>query len=131
VVVILTAVWLAMVGFAGLHFVSAFRSAFHLGLSSCLPADFPHYPRASLASVVISDSQGDCTIQYQTRDSAAEVRSFYKTNLNEGDWMVTVVNDPAGVIRFRRLSRPDTSGYVQVISFPGSQTQFQIQIRGR
>lgn len=116
-----------MVAYVGVHFFGIF----HVGLSSCLPADFPDYPRASLASIVISDSMGNCTIQYRTRDSTAEVQAFYKTRLDEGDWAVTGINDQAGLIRFERRSRPETYGYVKVVGFPGQQTQFQIQIRAR
>lgn len=124
---VLTLVWIAGVLYVGLRVFSAL----HLGLSSCVPADFPHYPRATLASFVISDSFGDCTVQYQTRDSASDVQDFYKSNLNQGDWTVTTVDDQAGLIRFQRTSRPDVTGYVKVFSFPGQQTQFQIQIRAR
>lgn len=106
-------------------------SGFHVGLASCLPVDFPEYPHKTLASVVIADSFGDCTIQYRTRDSAAEVQGFFETNLNEGDWTVTAVDQPNGLIRFRRTSQPRTVGYVKVLSFPGQPTQFQIQIRAR
>ena len=113
--------------YVGLHLFGAFR----VGLSSCLPADFPHYPRATIASIVISDSLGDCTIQYRTRDTSSEVMRFFETNLNEGDWMVAAVDEQAGLIRFHRSSNPDASGYVKVLSFPGQQTQFQIQIRAR
>lgn len=126
-VAILSAVWLAMAIFIGVHVLSGF----HVGLSSCLPADFPRYSQASLASVVISDSFGDCTVQYRTRDSAAEVQTFFETRLNEGDWTVTAVDAKAGLIRFRRPTRSGTIGYVKVFGFPGQQTQFQIQIRTR
>lgn len=124
---IFTLVWIALVAYVGVHVFNAL----HLGVSSCLPSDFPAYPRASLASVVISDSFGDCTIQYRTRDSAADVQSFYKTNLDQGDWTVTSTDDQAGMIRFDRRSQPATRGYVKVFSFPGTETQFQIQIRTR
>lgn len=122
---VLTVVWIAMVLLVGIRVFSSL----HIGLSSCLPEDFPHYPRASVASVVISDSFGDCTIQYRTRDSAADVQAFYKTNLAHGDWTVIGVDDQAGMIRFERTSQPTTSGYVKVFSFPGQETQFQIQIQ--
>lgn len=126
-VVIFSAVWVAMAIYVGIHLFSAF----HVGLSSCLPADFPRYPRATLASVAISDSFGNCTIQYRTPDSTSNVQTFFETKLNEGDWTVTAVDQRAGVIRFRRTSTPGTAGLVQVVSFPGAQTQFQIQIRMR
>ncbi len=104
---------------------------FHVGVTSCLPGDFPRYPRASLASVVISDAYGDCTIQFRTPDTGADVQSFFEANLNEGDWTVTASDERAGVIRFRRTSRPRTTGYVQIVRLPGQQTQFQIQLRVR
>lgn len=116
-----------MVLYVGVHVFSAL----HIGFSNCLPSDFPQYPRASLASVVISDSLGNCTIQYRTRDSAAEVETFYKTRLDQGDWAITSVDDQAGMIRFQRTSLPTTTGYVRIFSFPRQQTQFQIQIRAR
>jgi hypothetical protein len=123
-IAILTVVWVAMVAYAGVRLFTFF----HVGLSSCLPDDFPRYPGASLASIVISDSLGNCTVQYRTRDSAADVEMFFKTSLDQGDWTVTGLSDQAGQIRFRRISQPETNGYVQVIGVPG-QTQFQIQIR--
>jgi hypothetical protein len=113
--------------YAGMRFINAF----HVGFSSCLPADFPNYPRASLASIVVSDSLGDCTVQYRTRDSATDVQMFFETNLNQGDWIITAVDEKAGLVQFRRSSHPRTIGYVRVFSFPGQQTQFQIQIRAR
>ncbi|HKW71171.1 MAG TPA: hypothetical protein VJP81_11355 [Candidatus Dormibacteraeota bacterium] len=126
-VVVLSAVWVAMAIYIG----SRVFGGFHVGLSSCLPADFPRYPHETLASVVVSDSRGDCTIQYRTRDTAADVQAFFQTNLNEGDWTVTAVDEHNGVIRFQRTSKPRTAGYVKVLSVPGTQTQFQIQIRVR
>lgn len=125
--VIFTIVWIAVVAYAGVHVFNAL----HIGLSSCLPSDFPQYPRATLASVVISDSFGNCTIQYRTRDSAEDVQTFYKTNLDQGDWTVTRTDDQAGMITFERRSQPTTRGYVKVFSFPGAETQFQIQIQIR
>lgn len=124
VVAITTALWVAMVAYLGTR---AF-SFFHVGLSSCLPSDFPSYPRASIASIVISDTAGNCTIQYRTRDSADEVQAFYETHLDEDDWTVTSVDLDHRFVRFQRVSRPETTGYVEVLSF-GGLTQFQIQIR--
>jgi hypothetical protein len=103
-------------------------SAFHLGFTSCLPDDFPKYPRAAISSIVVSDAYGNCTVQYQTRDAADGVKTFFETNLDEGDWVVTGTAEGAGQIRFSRYSNPSVRGYVQVIGFPG-QTQFQVQIR--
>ena len=124
VVAILTLVWVGMVVYAGARLVSVFR----VGFTSCLPGDFPTYPGARIASIVVSDAFGNCTVQFETRDPADEVKSFFETNLDEGDWVVTAVEEPAGQIRFSRNSNPDVRGYVQVIGFPG-QTQFQVQIR--
>lgn len=123
----LTAVWIAVVIYVGVQF----SSAFHVGFSSCLPSDFPKYPRATLASIVISDSLGDCTMQFQTRDSTSEVQDFYKTHLNEGDWSVVATNDQQGLIQFERVSRPGIHGYVKVLGFPGQSIQFQVQLRNR
>ena len=123
---VLTFVWAAMVVYAGTRFFNTF----HVGLTSCLPADFPGYPRASLASIVVSDSIGDCIVQYRTRDSAAEVQAFFETNLDRGDWSVTSVDEGAGLVRFQRVSKPDF-GQVKVIAFPGQETQFQIELQPR
>jgi hypothetical protein len=125
VVAVLTLVWAGMVVYAG----ARIAGIFHVGLTSCLPDDFPTYPGAAIASIVISDTFGNCTIQFQTRDPAEEVKTFFETSLDEGDWVVTGVEEQAGQIRFSRYSDPDVRGYVQVIGFPG-QTQFQIQISG-
>lgn len=124
---LLTAVWIVGAVLVGIRVFGAL----HLGLASCLPSDFPKYPRASLASVVVSDSYGDCTMQYRTPDSAADVQDFFRSHLDQGDWTVSGADDQAGLIRFQRVSRPRTLGYVKVISFPGQQTQFQIQLRNR
>lgn len=122
-----TAVWIAAVIYVG----AQFSNAFHIGLSNCLPSDFPKYPRATLASIVIADSLGDCTMQFQTRDSTAEVQDFYRTHLNEGDWSVTATDDQQGLIQFQRISKPGINGYVKVFGFPGQAIQFQVQIRAR
>jgi hypothetical protein len=120
----LTLVWVAMVVYVG----ERAMGVFHVGFTSCLPDDFPKYPRAAISSIVVSDVYGNCTIQFQTRDSSEEVKDFFETNLDEGDWVVTAVSDQAGQIQFSRDSDPNVQGYVQVIGIPG-QTQFQIQIR--
>lgn len=125
VALVFTVIWAGMVVFAGARFLRPF----HVGLSSCLPSDFPKYPGASLASLVVSDSLGDCTVQYRTRDSASDVQSFYETSLTQGDWIVTGVDAPRGMITFRRVSAPATVGLVKIYSFPGQQTQFQVQVR--
>jgi len=125
--VIFGAVWLAGAIYIGVHVFNGF----HVGLSSCLPSDFPNYPRETIASVVVSDSLGNCTIQYRSRDSAADVQAFFEANLNQGDWTVTNVDEGQRLIRFARQSRPSTFGLVKVFAFPGQQTQFQIQLRAR
>lgn len=124
---LLTAVWIAAVVYIG----AQFSNTFHVGFSNCLPSDFPKYPRATLASIVISDSFGDCTMQFQTRDSTTEVQDFYKTHLSEGDWTVTATDDRQGLIQFERISKPGINGYVKVLGFPGQAIQFQVQLRNR
>ena len=116
-----------MVGVVGARMFSVL----HVGFSNCLPSDFPRYPQATVSSIVVTDSRGDCTMQYRTRDSGSAVETFYETKLNQGDWVVTRIDERAGMIVFARSSRPRTTGYVKVLSFPGQQTQFQIQIRVR
>ena len=121
-VAVLTLVWMGMVVYVG----GRFLSVFHVGVTSCLPDDFPKYPGATVSSIVISDSFGNCTVQFRTRDSSTAVTTFFETNLDQGDWVR--VTDAAGRIEFSRQSDPNVSGYVQVIGLPG-QTQFQVQIR--
>src|SRR5689334_7942434 len=119
----LTLVWVGMVVYVGERFLSVV----HVGVTSCLPGDFPRYPGAAISSIVISDSFGNCTVQFQTRDSGTAVTIFFETNLDQGDWVRVV--EGAGRIRFSRQSNPNVSGYVQIVGLPG-QTQFQVQIRG-
>jgi hypothetical protein len=124
VVAVSTVVWLGMATFVAARVLSDL----HVGLSSCLPADFPDYPNKRLASVVVSDVQGDCTIQYRTPDSTSQVQSFFESHLNDGDWTVTSVDEQGGRVTFQRVSDPLTAGYVRVFGFPG-ETQFQVQIQ--
>ena len=121
---VLTLVWAAMVGYAAVQFFNFY----HLGFSSCLPDDFPGYPGARIASVVVSDEYGDCLVQYSTGDSGANVMAFFETSLDQGDWTVTDVDDRGGTIQFERVSDPYTQGQLRLISLPG-QTQFQVDIQ--
>lgn len=125
VALVFTVIWAGMTAYAGYRF---FRP-FHVGLSSCLPPDFPRYPGAALASVVISDSFGDCTVQFRTHDSAAAVLDFFESNLAQGDWILTFSDNQRMQVHFRRVSDPKVVGLLQVLSFPGQQTQFQVQVR--
>ena len=122
-VAVLTLVWVGMVVYVG----GRFLSVFHVGVTSCLPDDFPKYPGSAISSIVVSDSFGNCTVQFRTRDSSIAVTIFFETNLDQGDWVR--VTEAAGRIAFSRQSDPNVTGYVQVIGLPG-QTQFQVQIRG-
>ena len=123
-VLFFTLVWITMVVLVGIKVSGNFR----VGLTSCLPSDFPNYPRAMLASLVVSGSGGNCLVTYRTKDSSSEVQSFYRSNLNTGDWTVTAINEPTGTILFQRVSRPQTTGYVKILVLPG-ETQFQIRLR--
>lgn len=120
-------IWMGMALYAGTRFLDMF----HVGFTSCLPADFPSYPGARVSSIVISDSSGDCTVQFQTRDAGDDVKAFFLANLDEGDWSVTGVEDRTDQIFFERVSDPDVGGYVQVIAFIPRQTQFQVDLETR
>jgi hypothetical protein len=120
-------IWMGLAVYAG----SRFLDMFHVGLTSCLPADFPSYPGARVSSLVISDSSGDCAVQFQTRDAGDAVKAFFLANLEQDDWTITGVEDRTDQIFFERVSDANTTGYVQVIAFIPRQTQFQVDIETR
>lgn len=104
------------------------------GKFSCLPADFPKYPGATVTRdytyVGTGVAPGDARECQETLDSSkdvATVTDFYATRLNSGDWKVTSNDTATGQLRFQRVSRPETVGIVQLLG-RGQQTTIEIKL---
>jgi hypothetical protein len=89
--------------------------------TSCLPHDFPAYPSAHLKSnfdrYAGTGPNGDlyqCEQTLDTNDAVAMVDRFYASHLDSGDWKLIDNSATDGLIAFRRISRPLTSGTIQM-----------------
>jgi hypothetical protein len=106
-------------GLVGL--VSLVRS-FQAGGVSCLPADFPNYPGASVTReytyVGTGAAPGDsheCQESLDSSDDATTVTAYYTSHLNSADWKITTIDAANGEIQFSRVSRPQTVGVIDLL----------------
>ena len=102
------------------------------GAFNCLPSDFPSYPNTTVASFKTSFGSGvapgdskRCLITLESNDDVATVTSFYKQQLNSGNWTITSSDLSSGVISFQLGSRPLTAGTVSLLA-RGQHTEIQI-----
>ena len=109
--------------------VPAILNAIRNGAFECLPSDFPNYPGATFVSFNTNFGSGTkhCTIVLESNDGVAVVESFYEQHLDTGDWTVVASDPTTGVLRFQRISRPETSGAIQLLG-KGQHTEIQIEL---
>ena len=117
---LLGSVSLAVLGVAVFH-------AAQNGLTSCLPSDFPAYTSAHvkennpLAGTMLPEGDShECQQTLDTGDTVATVDRFYASHLDSGDWKLVDNSAADGHIDFRRISRPATSGTIQILGGFGS-----------
>ena len=126
---------LLIIGTIGVGFgVYTLVTRFQNGAFSCLPADFPNYPRASVISENTTTEAGlpsgdsrRCNMVLDSNDSVAAVTTFYQAQLNNGDWTITSSDSSNDVIHFQRKSRPQTVGTLTVLG-RGQYSEVQIQL---
>src|SRR4029077_1513839 len=95
---------------AGFGLFSLVRQ-FQNGAFNCLPADFPHYPGATVSSVKTSlGTTRQCAEVLESDDSVATVTAFYQQELSTGDWTITSSDPATGEVRFRGQSRARAFG---------------------
>jgi hypothetical protein len=112
---------------------AALFNSLQRGDLTCLPADFPKYPGASVAgmntyfgtNVAPGDSR-ECQMTLESNDDATTVSAFYGSRLDSGDWTITANDTTNGVIRLSRKSRPATVGEIQLLG-RGQHTEIQIR----
>jgi hypothetical protein len=133
------ALLLAIFSVVGTAFVvGSFVSSFATAGRTCLPSDFPQYPSASVRYVFTytgpgiapGDSQ-ECQENLDANDAVSILDQFYAKKLESGDWNLTDNDAPNGHLDFKRVSRPKTVGYIQLLAgtpFPGT-VSTRIEIR--
>lgn len=112
---------------------AALFNSLQRGGLTCLPADFPKYPGATVAglntyfgtNVAPGDSR-ECQMTLESNDGVSTVTDFYTGRLDSGDWTITANDTGNGVIRLSRKSRPATVGEIQLFG-RGQHTEIQIR----
>jgi len=122
---VLLVLGLIPLGFAVSSIVNGIRN----GAFECLPSDFPAYPGATTVNFNTNFSGGTkrCSIALESDDGVAAVTSFYEQRLSSGDWKVVSSDPSTGEIRFQRVSRPSTSGVIQLLG-KGQHSEIDIQL---
>ncbi|HEV2218432.1 MAG TPA: hypothetical protein VGV88_12780 [Candidatus Dormibacteraeota bacterium] len=86
--------------------------------STCLLTGFPHYPGAKFAGQSFDVTGGDtgrsCHVAFLTTDSINAVMSFYKANLNAGDYRVWSIAGDQIEFRLLRGYKPIAGGTVTI-----------------
>lgn len=89
-----------------------------VSMPSGFPSDFPIYPGARLtaANQVTVNGQASWGMQWETQDSVDQVRSFYASRLNGGDWTITYNGSTNGAFSaiFARKSNSNEAGILGV-----------------
>src|SRR5258708_217633 len=82
------------------------------------PSDFPVYPGSRLthASQVTANGQTSWGMEWETRDTAAAVQTFYMSKLNQGDWTIPYSSSDNGAYSaiFTRKSNSRDAGLLTV-----------------
>lgn len=126
---------LLVIGIAGgIYGIVYLARSFQGGSLSCLPSDFPRYPGATVTgdytyvgtNVAPGDSR-ECQEGLESTDDVATVTDFYVSRLNSGDWKITSNDSANGKLKFRRVSRPQTVGVIDLLG-RGQHTVIQIKL---
>ena len=100
-----TVLVLAVVGVGIGYPAYAFINRFFTGSHTCLPSDFPLYPRATTADFTFgvngTNPGFSCNVVFESNDDVATVTAFYQNKLNTGDWWVTTSDEQAGNVTFQ------------------------------
>jgi hypothetical protein len=124
-----------LLAFGGYFVVSTLASFVPAHRSGCLPSDFPAYAQVSILEVdqsfepPINGDSGECRMRMSSKDSYDSVNSFYRLQLNSGEWMYTRYFEDTGgsIITFNRRSRALTAGSM-TIHKQGGGTPFEVQL---
>lgn len=104
------------------------------GAFSCLPADFPRYPSATVSSQntffgtgLAPGDTSRCSVVLESNDDLPTVATFYEQQLGAGVWTLTSSDPASGELRFQLSSRPQTVGVLDLLG-RGQHTEIQIQL---
>ncbi len=123
-----------LVVFAGYFVLSTVGWFVHTGLG-CLPNDFPRYPHAVVVeidqrfdSLPHGDSM-DWRMRLASNGPYDSVNTFYRAQLNSGDWWYSSYFEPGdgSQIEFSRRSRALTRGSMTIHKQPGG-TPFEVDL---
>jgi hypothetical protein len=82
------------------------------------PSDFPVYPGSRLthASQATANGQTSWGMEWETRDTAVAVQTFYVSKLNQGDWTIPYSSSENGAYSaiFTRKSNSKDAGLLTV-----------------
>jgi hypothetical protein len=97
--------------------------------STCLPLNFPKYPRASFGGQnqgpAGTSTRNGCHVVFVTKDGVAAVTTFYRRELNTGNWHVT--SSAAGQLGWTlRSGKRTTSSGTVTIAPSGDRTEIKV-----
>lgn len=100
-----------------------------LSSTGCPPADFPRPANATLTNWHVFRGTGGstCTVAWTADASAADLTSYYETQLQRGDWHIDADVAQSGTVVFNRVSNPNITGQVSLFAH-GSQTDVDVRI---
>jgi hypothetical protein len=75
------------------------------------PADLPVYPKARLTAGASFTSTGQVAwgMEWETTDDPTKVQAYYTKQLSQGDWTLTVNNQPNGAVYAAAFARKSNS----------------------
>jgi hypothetical protein len=75
------------------------------------PADLPVYPKARLTAGASFTSTGQVAwgMEWETTDDPTKVQAYYAKQLSQGDWTLTVNNQPNGAVYAAAFARKSNS----------------------
>jgi hypothetical protein len=96
-------------------------------LPAGFPADIPVYPKARLTAGASFTSTGEVAwgMEWETTDDPGKVQAYYAKQLSQGDWTLTVNNQPNGAVyaaAFARKSNSHDKGTLAINSDAGVTT---------
>ena len=103
--------------------------------TGCLPSDFPIYPHTIIVEVDVrydalsNGNTSDCRMRMGSTDPYDPVNTFYRQQLNSGDWWYSSYFEPGdgSIIDFSRRSRALTKGSMTIHKQRGG-TPFEVDL---
>ena len=133
-----TSILLVVLLAVGAYFVvSTVRSFVQAHHTACLPGDFPIFTSTTVLEVdetfpaPQNGALAECHARLTTKYPYDSVNSFYRSQLNAGDWSTTSYSEDVGrsTTSFHRRSHPATRGLLSIQKL-GDATDLDVQLIG-